>query len=202
MQHRYYYYIVQNDEIVGRYGPDLQGALGHLAMFGIPTDGKNCPNRAIIPVLNGNAQHPDSVMLIQCTENALHSSNFSPVRRRSDYWESHQILVAMQQLVEREHRLMMPFNHSDHMIGSVPFKGYRPDIQEACRKHFENIVLSNNLGDDRGDGILVVSRKNKRRVSSSSLSDSSSESRKKTKTRVVIENLEEIDDLSGERDQH
>ena len=131
---RYQYYVVQNDEVVGRYGPDLEGALKHLTMFGRSTE--NGLNRAIIPVLNGDAQHPDS---IKYKEYALHSSD-SPYPERCDHWESDQMLTMMQRLAEREHRIMMPFNHRHHMIGSVPFQGHRADIREACIQHFEKMA--------------------------------------------------------------
>lgn len=59
------FYIVCEQEIVGRYGEDLAGAFKHLYMFGnasASSQQKKKVNRAIIPVINHCVEHPERIL--------------------------------------------------------------------------------------------------------------------------------------------
>ena len=151
------FYVVRDNEIVGRYGTDLDEAIKHIKLFGKSTSG---PNRTIVPILNGKAVHPKNPHVFQefqqqqqqqqgcCTNDT--STETLQIR---DYchWENDLILESMLSIAEREHQITMPFNQSHYTPSSFSslFEEYRQDtIREACHQHFER--LSEELSKANG----------------------------------------------------
>ena len=130
------YYIVQDEQIVGRYGADLNDALRHLQLFG---KSKKGPNRAIIPILSNKTQAtplyslhlPDEEVRLQISEYC--------------YWENEQVLENMQRIVEREHQIMIAGNQTHQIrlslfLFSPLFQDFEPEtIRKACCSHFEGV---------------------------------------------------------------
>eukprot|EP00979_Chaetoceros_neogracilis_P000966 scaffold188_cov204-Chaetoceros_neogracile.AAC.2 len=112
----HFYYIVQDDKIVGRYGTSLNDALGHLRLYG---KSKNGPNRAIIQVLRNRAQlagtglAPPRSSRISNEEESL----LLEVKEYC-YWEDDQVLENMMKIVETEHEIIMPSNHQKFFCSS------------------------------------------------------------------------------------
>lgn len=120
-----FYYVILDTQIVGRYGTDLDDALKHLKLYGTSKG----PNRALIHILKGKAQHPHSLR----------------ETREYSHWENDEILENMQRVAEREYNIMMPFDQS-HLspasftsLVSLPCHGSREDIREACHRYFESL---------------------------------------------------------------
>lgn len=182
------YYVVQDNQVVGRYGNDLQGALRHLRLFG-PSTMKTIPNRALIPILNNKSQHPHSILSVQHDgEEDTASEDELKVDLLCCSWENDQILEEMRMLAEKEH-LMMFDRQSHYDLDDIPFEGYREDIREVCIQHFRR--LSDRLemqidlmsaspagpgaGEEDDDGESQTSRP------------------EATRTSVIIENIDELE---------
>jgi len=126
------YYVVQDDQIVGRYGADLNDALKHLQLFG---KSKKGPNRAIIPILSNKTQAtPLSSLRLRGKEMSLQIREYC-------YWENKQVLENMQRIVEREHQIMIAGNQTHQLSSfSLLFQDFEPEtIRKACRTHFEGV---------------------------------------------------------------
>ena len=192
------YYVVEDDEIVGRYGPDLNGALTHLLLFGKKSqhpkknENKKAPprSRAIIPFRsNGEVQHPDSLLGIEAY--SLPVNGCSP--EQCAYWEDTETLERMQRVAKREYDMIIsPTSHYGH-VKYIPTE-YRRYIRSVCYRHFE--LLSQELeAKDRSAETL------KRSFSQDS------KSRKWPRTSnhhaflpprtITIENLEEVNTLES-----
>jgi len=188
------YYVVEDDEIVGRYGPDLNGALTHLLLFGTEKsypkkNEKKAPSRAIIPFRsNGEVQHPDSLLGIEAY--SLPVNGCSP--EQCAYWEDAETLERMQRVAKREYDMISPTSHYGH-VEHIPTE-YRRDVRNACYRHFE--LLSQELeAKDRSAETLKRS-----------FSQDDSKSRKWPSTSdhtflpprtITIENLEEVNTLES-----
>lgn len=137
-----YFYVVQDQQVVGRYFKNISGAINHIQMYSSfqkekrpkdLTDESFCMklnNRAIIPVHNCIALHPHSIEGICALSQRDHS-----------YWENDQALEMMQCAAEQEHRMMMPRNDAEYYVNSDnrSFKDYRQDVRDNCISYFEQI---------------------------------------------------------------
>jgi len=123
-----FYYVIQDTQIAGRYSTDFKDALKHLQLFGTSKKG---PNRALIQILNGKAQHPHSLR----------------ETREYSHWANDEILENMQRLAERECKITMPFDQSNLSLASSTSLvslsarrgSSREDIREACYRYFESL---------------------------------------------------------------
>ena len=150
----HYFYVVRDNEIVGRYGADLEEAIKHIKLFGKSTSSGG-PNRTIVPILNGKAVHPKTHFLSQEVQQQQGcTSDMRPETLQiSDYchWENDLILENMLSIAEQEHQITMPFNQSHYTPSSFSslFEKYHQDtIREACHQHFER--LSQELSNTNG----------------------------------------------------
>jgi hypothetical protein len=144
----HFYYIVQDDKIVGRYGTSLNDALGHLRLYGKSKNGG--PNRAIIQVLRNRAQlagtglAPPRSSRISNEEESL----LLEVKEYC-YWEDDQVLENMMKIVETEHEIIMPSNHQKLFCSSstAPISTHpaltlssedssRETVRKACYAYF------------------------------------------------------------------
>ena len=162
----HFYYIVQDDKIVGRYGTSLNDALGHLRLYG---KSKNGPNRAIIQVLRNRAQiagtglAPPRSSRISNEEESL----LLEVKEYC-YWEDDQVLENMMKIVETEHEIIMPSNHQKLFCGSssstAPISTHpaltlssedcsRETMREACYAYF---VRRHREYEERNTAHLVL----------------------------------------------
>ena len=132
-----YFYVVQDQQVVGRYFNNISGAINHIQIYG---NTSRRMNRAIIPVHNCIALHPHSIEGICALSQRDHS-----------YWENDQALEMMQCAAEQEHRMMMPRNQVEYYVNSDerPFKEYREDVRDTCISYFkemqENLVRNSNV---------------------------------------------------------
>ena len=139
-----YFYVVQDQQVVGRYFKNISGAINHIQIYENPNveDGLTTRrmNRAIIPVHNCIALHPHSIEGICALSQRDHS-----------YWENDRALEMMQCAAEQEHRMMMPQNQAEYYVNSDnrSFKDYRQDVRDNCISYFkemqENFIRSSNI---------------------------------------------------------
>jgi len=182
------YYVVQDNQVVGRYGNDLQGALRHLRLFGSSTM-KSIPNRALIPILNNKSQHPHSILSVQHDGEEEDTKNDElKVDLLCCSWENDQVLEEMRMLAEKEH-LMMFDRHSHYNLDAIPFVGYREDIREVCIQHFRRVSDRLKMRKDRLMSTAVVA------VEKDDDDDDESQTSRPeaTRTSVVIENTDELE---------
>jgi len=133
------FYVVRDNEIVGRYGTDLDEAIKHIKLFGKSTSG---PNRMIVPILNGKAVDPKNHLYQEQVQQQLVTAE--TLQTISDYchWENDLVLENMLSIAEQEHQITMPFNQSHYTPSSFSslFEEYRQEtIREACHQYFERM---------------------------------------------------------------
>jgi hypothetical protein len=138
----FYYYIVQDDAIVGRYGTNLNDALGHLRLYGKSKNGG--PNRAIIQVLRNRAQIAGTGLAPPRSSRISNDEEESLLLEVKEYcyWEDDQVLENMMKIVETEHEIIMPSNHQKLFCSSSTSFSTHPALtissedssQETIRK--------------------------------------------------------------------
>jgi hypothetical protein len=138
----HFYYIVQDDKIVGRYGTSLNDALGHLRLYGKSKNGG--PNRAIIQVLRNRAQIAGTGLAPPRSSRISNDEEESLLLEVKEYcyWEDDQVLENMMKIVETEHEIIMPSNHQKLFCSSSTSFSTHPALtissedssQETIRK--------------------------------------------------------------------
>lgn len=142
MSDQIFYYVVQDNEVVGRHFTNISDAMSHLKLYGRKEDNffslSDCcsskksstsevHNRAIIPIQLRRALHPDSLQTL-CNTSQIDYC----------YWKDEQTLCAMKRAAEREHQMLMPqFDEID--FDQRPSKRFRRDVRALCQAYFENL---------------------------------------------------------------
>lgn len=153
------FYIVCEQEIVGRYGEDLAGAFKHLYMFGnASSQQKKKVNRAIIPVINYCVEHPERILqyCYQIT-NSCELMLGASIESYIDYcfWQDRNALKQMQIIVQNEYNILFPDftrescrqqrKEESEIIIDVPpeLRGESQSmkIRNACYSYFQNLVV-------------------------------------------------------------
>lgn len=157
------FYIVCEQEIVGRYGNDLAGAFKHLRMFGkTSSQEKKKVNRAIIPVINHSVEHPDRILQYDQTTNSGEVMSGASIQFYMDccFWQDTNTLKQMQIIVQNEYNILFPptlsnaftrgscrhqsEEESEIIIDVSPeLRGESQSmkIRHACYSYFESLVV-------------------------------------------------------------
>jgi hypothetical protein len=160
----HFYYIVQDDTIVGRYGTNLNDALGHLRLYG---KSKNGRNRAIIQVLRNRAQLAGTAGLAPPRSSRISNEEDRLLLEVKEYcyWEDDQVLENMKKIVETEHEIIMPSNHQKLFCScSTPISTHpaltlssqdssRETMRKACYAYF---VRRHREYEERNTAHLVL----------------------------------------------
>ncbi|GFH53750.1 predicted protein [Chaetoceros tenuissimus] len=166
------FYIVCEQEIVGRYGEDLAGAFQHLHMFGKAySHQKKKVNRAIIPVINHRVEHPERIHQINTSGKLMVGA---PIQFFMDccFWEDRKTLKQMQIVVQNEYNVLFPptlFNarqrtvaeKNPEIIIDVPpelnGESQSMKIRNACYSYFQNLVVQLDvLSSGDGDHLPIT----------------------------------------------
>lgn len=131
----YFIYLVQDEEVLGRYGDDIRSAMGHISLYH-PVHPNN-PNKTpdSIPSINR------ALILVNRKGDSLHPSKLTEIYKVSQeancYWKDESTLQRMQRVAEVEHSKIrssiQPRTNAVHRKS----ESYCEHLRENCRETFE-----------------------------------------------------------------
>lgn len=126
----YFIYLVQDEEVLGRYGDDIRSAMGHISLYNNP---KKTPDS--IPNINR------ALILVNRKGDSLHPSQLTEIYKVSQeancYWKDESTLQMMQRVAEVDHSKIrssiQPRTNAVHRNS----ESYCENLRENCRETFE-----------------------------------------------------------------
>lgn len=130
----YFIYLVQDTEVLGRYGDDIRSAMGHISLYPVhPNNPNKTPdsipiNRALILVnRNGDSLHPSQLREI-----------YNVSQEAKCFWKDESTLQRMQRVAEVEHsKMRSSIQPLPNVLEHRKSERYCKSLRENCRENFE-----------------------------------------------------------------
>ena len=131
----YFIYLVQDNEVLGRYGDDIRSAMGHISLY--PAHPNN-PNKTPDSIPNINR----ALIMVHRNGESLHPSQLGEIYNVSQeakcFWKDESTLQRMQRVAEVEHsKMRSSIQPLPNVLEDRKSERYCESLRENCRENFE-----------------------------------------------------------------